>query len=118
MKQEVIMVNSSILERVRPGMEVRSADGKMLGRISEVWLGSDPVSSTARCDEDVCSRLEVRREDAATYIPYNAIASVSGKIVTLAVDAATVSEKGWYRKPLWIQDETPPPGQLYHFPGG
>ncbi len=112
------MADSSILERIRPGMEVRSADGKTLGKVNEIWLGSDPINSSARCDEEVCSRLEVHRGDTTTYIPYNAIANVSGKVVTLTMDAATVSEKGWYRKPLWIQDETPPPGQLWHFPGG
>ncbi len=106
------MVDPTLLAQVHEGMEVKSADGKRLGKIRRVWYGTDPLHSTARCDEDMCSRLEVQQRHTTTYIPYNAIAEVSGKCVTLKVDAATVNEKGWYRKPLWIEDEEPSPVPL------
>ncbi len=106
------MADRNMLAQIREGMEVKSADGKQLGKIGRVWYGSDPLQRTDRCDEEVCSRLEVQQRHTTTYIPFNAISDVSGKCVTLNVDAATVNEKGWYRKPLWIQDEEPSPTPL------
>ena len=102
------MSHENMLTRIHPGMHVQSADGQLVGKIHEIWIGADPLHSSDRCDEEACSRLEVHHGAHAVYIPYNAIAEVAGKAVRLAVDAATVNEKGWYRKPLWIQDATPP----------
>ncbi len=101
------MSNDSIITRIRPGMPVQSADGQPIGKVHEVWIGSDPRQSSERCDEDECSRLEVQRGAARVYIPYNAIAEVTGKAVRLSLDAASVNEKGWHRKPRWIEDEPP-----------
>jgi hypothetical protein len=102
------MTSESLLTRLRPGMVVQAADGQPLGKVREVWIGADPRHSSERCDEDECSRLEVHHGASTVYIPYNAIAEVGGKAVRLSVDAATVHEKGWYRKPLWIPEEAPP----------
>jgi hypothetical protein len=102
------MSTESIITRIRPGMNVQSADGQLIGKVREVWVGSDPRQSSERCDEEECSRLEVQRGVARAYIPYNAIAAVEGKAVRLTLDAATVNEKGWHRKPRWIADEPPP----------
>ncbi len=102
------MSTESMLTRIRPGMHVQSADGQPIGKVREVWIGSDPRHSSERCDEDECSRLEVQRGAAPVYIPYNAIAEVAGKAVRLGMDAAAVTEKGWHRKPLWIVDEARP----------
>ncbi len=102
------MSTESILTRIRPGMHVQGADGQPVGKVHEVWIGSDPRASSERCDEDECSRLEVQRGAARAYIPYNAVAEVTGKTVRLTLDAAAVNEQaGWHRKPLWIPDETP-----------
>jgi hypothetical protein len=49
------------LDQIRPGMEVKTADGITLGTIAEVWVGSDPVDSATRWDDEVCSRLEVQQ---------------------------------------------------------
>ncbi len=105
------MSNDSIITRIRSGMQVEAADGQVVGKVHEVWIGSDPRQSSERCDEDECSRLEVQRGASRVYIPYNAIAEVTGKAVRLTLDAAAVNEKGWHRKPLWIADE-PPPAQF------
>ena len=78
------------------------------GRCARCGVGSDPRQSSERCDEDECSRLEIQRGAARVYIPYNAIAEVAGKAVRLTLDAAAVNEKGWHRKPLWIEDDPPP----------
>ena len=101
------MASGSLIARIREGMEVRTSDGVRLGKINQVWVGSDPASSSERCDEDVCSRLEVRQRDQRLFIPYSAIADVSGRDVVLGVDAATVDEYSWHRPPLWITAENP-----------
>ncbi len=95
------MSTESIITRIRPGMQVQAADGQPIGKVREVWIGSDPRHSSERCDEEECSRLEVQRGAARAYIPYNAIAEVTGK-VTLNVDAATVDERAWNAPPRWV----------------
>ncbi len=102
------------LGQVHKGMEVLSTDGVCLGKVKEVWLGTDPASTHARCDEEVCSRLEVHHrehliKDVVMYIPYSAIAGVSGNQVLLNVDAETANSKGWSYKPHWIEMEGTPP---------
>ncbi len=96
-------------------MEVQTSDGIRLGKVKEIWYGTDPTESSSRCDEEVCSRLEVRRgflRRDVLYIPYNAITEVLAGRVTLNVDVATLNEKAWNQKPHWIplgkQYDTPP----------
>ena len=101
------MTSENIVSRIRPGMQVHGTDGQLVGKVTEVWVGSDPRHSSERCDEEECSRLEVHHGASRFYIPYNAIGDVAGTVVRLTMDAAMVNEKGWYRKPLWIQDEAP-----------
>ena len=98
------MAGSNVIDitQIRTGMEVQAADGVKLGKIAEVWVGTDPRDSTTRCDEDTCSRLEVRVRGGPMYIPYSALAGVSGKSVTLNVDAATAQAKPWQYRPPWI----------------
>jgi hypothetical protein len=101
------MATDSMIARVNKGMEVRTSDGKVLGKIANVWYGDDP-SSGRRCDEDVCSRLEVHlpHRGGARYIPYNVIGDVSGRTVTLNVDEATVNNKLWHQRPTWLPGGT------------
>ena len=99
------MTTGSILTQVRKGMEVHTTDGVKLGKVKAIWYGTDPTERDPRCDEEVCSRLEVQRgllRREVFYIPYNAIAGVSGKQVTLNVDAATVNERPWNQPPRWM----------------
>ena len=98
------MAGSTVIDitQIRTGMEVQAADGVTLGKIAEVWVGTDPKDSTTRCDEDTCSRLEVHVRGGRMYIPYSAIAGMSGKRVTLNVDAATAQAKPWKYRPPWI----------------
>ncbi len=94
------------IARIRKGMEVTTADGQKLGKVAEVWAGTDPTASNPRCDEEICSRLEVHGGGVFSrkvrYIPYNAIADVTDK-VTLNVDAATVDERAWNARPRWAE---------------
>ena len=67
-----------------------------------------------RCDDEVCSRVEVHRgllRKQVLYVPYSAIAAVSGKDVVLYIDARTAGAKGWSRKPAWL------PGEIEVVPG-
>ena len=84
-----------------------SADAYPLGRIQHIWCGVDPEQHSSRCDEEVCSRLQVQYHGNTFYIPVNAIARVDWDEVVLTVDAATIEETGWYRKPRWIDDPEP-----------
>ena len=94
-----------VLTEIRKGMEVQFADGPTLGRVGEIWPGVDPPIRAEPCDEEICSRVEVRYGLAGRevwYIPYHGIAGVSGTTVVLNVDAATLNATGWRNKPPWI----------------
>ena len=101
------MLGGNVIDQVREGMTVQSADGHTLGKIAQVWIGSDPAMGTGPCDEDICSRIEVRQRDGTLYIPANMIASVAGRSVTLTADQALVNEHDWYRAPSWIPADDP-----------
>ena len=101
------MDTRTLLTQIKEQMLVVSADAQPLGRIQYLWYGLDPDQHTPRCDEEVCSRLQVQYHGNTFYIPFNAIAHVRGDEVVLTVAAAMVDEKGWYRKPRWIDDTEP-----------
>jgi hypothetical protein len=94
------------LGRIREGMRVLASDGTDLGEVKAKWLGIDPTSTSVRCDEDVCSRIEVRhgkgRQARTVYIPYNAIAEISNDVMTLKIGVETANAKGWARRPAWV----------------
>jgi len=98
------MAGSHLLAQVRKGMEVHAADGTPLGTIAHVWFGVDPLSSDQQCDEEACSRLEVRlrHRGGTVYIPYSAISDVSGKHVQLSVDPGGVHKRSWQQRPAWM----------------
>jgi hypothetical protein len=84
-------MNNNIMEHVRPGMMVHTADGHPLGTIAQVWFGSDPSASSPRCDDERCSRIEVHKgrllQRRVRYVPISAIADVATGQVTLKVKA-------------------------------
>jgi hypothetical protein len=55
------MASENVITQVRKGMEVHTADGQKLGKVAEIWLGTGPTATNPRCDEELCSRLEVHR---------------------------------------------------------
>ena len=101
------MASENVITRVRKGMEVHTADGQVLGKVAEVWVGTDPTASNPLCDEELCSRLEVQSgglfKRTTLYVPYSAIANVAADQVTLNLDAATVQERVWHQKPRWVE---------------
>ena len=89
--------------RVRKGMRVRSSDKADLGKVAEVWLGTDPTAANVRCDEELCSRIEVHHgllRKQVLYIPYNAIDTVGDGGVVLTVGEKKA--KGWLAAPKWL----------------
>ncbi len=93
------------MARIHKGMQVHSSDGAKLGKVADVWIGVDPTHSNERCDEELCSRLEVHHgllRKEVLYIPYNAIAEVSDEAVRLKVDEATAHSRNWSLRPKWI----------------
>ena len=100
------MANEHIIAQVRSGMAVQTADGQPLGKVAQVWVGTDPTASSPRCDDERCSRIEVRSGRLLTrqvrYVPISAIAAVTTDHMTLKVDAAAVDEHDWLRTPQWI----------------
>lgn len=99
------MARENVITRVRKGMEVRTTDGQSLGKVAEVWLGTDPTASSPLCDDALCSRVEVQSggffKRSTLYVPYSAIAEVAADQVTLNIDAATAQERPWKTKPSW-----------------
>ena len=106
----------AITSRMSRGMQVRSSDGVFLGRIADIWCGTDPKQG-GECDHSACSRIEVhpaaanllqrlarRRRPAgpALYIPCDAIAGVFGNSVELGVGGRLATER-WTDEPMWIR---------------
>ena len=110
------MAGDNILAQIHEGMRVHTADGQDVGKITQIWFGTDPSGSTALCDEELCSRLEVHHGwlgRTVLYIPYNAISHAAGTTVTLGVNAAEVQEKDdWHRRPRWFPQENEVGGGL------
>ena len=100
------MAGTQVILQVRAGMEVRTADDGKLGKVTQVWCGTDPDANTPFCDDELCSRVEVQQRGAVLYIPSNMLDRVSGRWVVLKVKAAEVQEHDWYRPPSWILGET------------
>ena len=104
------MANEHMIAQVRSGMAVQTADGQLLGNVTQVWVGTDPTASSPRCDDERCSRIEVQRgrllKRQVRYVPVSAIADVATDHVTLKVDAAAVDEHDWLRTPQWIANVT------------
>jgi hypothetical protein len=92
--------------QIHKGMRVHASDGTELGKVQAMWPGIDPTSASVRCDEEVCSRIEVRqgkgRQVRTLYIPHNAVEGVSGDVVTLSVSTETIGSRAWVIRPAWI----------------
>ncbi len=92
------MAPPSIVESIRKGMQVRSSEGKRLGKLIEVYNGESQVYLR------VVSAYERwkpwGRVGGGLYVPASAIAQVHGKRVILTMDTKTA--KGCTGRPSWI----------------
>lgn len=101
------MAIDNVMTSIHKGMDVRAEDGVALGTVAHVWMGLDPAGGQ-QCDEEECSRLEIHllHRGGTRYVPYGAIAGVSGRTVKLNLSAAAFNEKLWHRRPDWMPPET------------
>ena len=91
------MAGANMVEQVREGMQVRSSDGKRIGKVRQVH----------ERDADVYIRVAPKAswvfwkaEPTFLYLPASAIAEVSSKQMTLNMDANAA--RNCTRRPLWI----------------
>ena len=93
------MATRSMIAQIRVGMRVTSADGKALGKITQVWFGAP--TSCLPWEGEVC--LVGDRGDwgraRALYLPCHAVADVVGEQVNLNVDAALADAMPWNQPP-------------------
>ena len=82
-------------------------------------LASAPTATNPRCDEEICSRLEVTSggffKHRVLYVPANTLANVTADRVILSLNAATVNERDWVQRPRWMGEE---PDTYRGFPAG
>ena len=86
------MAGTTMVEQVHKGMQVRSSDGKRLGKVSRVWFGDAEAYIEVLLVPPWKAFLMAGADaDAALYIPAGAIEAVSkqalGSRVTLKVTA-------------------------------
>jgi hypothetical protein len=93
---------ADLSQQLREGMEVSTADGTKLGKISQVWFGTSVGGPTA-IEEETCFELHrviLGREHL--YLPCRLVSEVRSDAVRLSVDEQTVRETpSWHRKPTW-----------------
>ncbi len=103
------MASETSITQVREGMTVHTADGTNLGKVTRIWYGTDPTANTTRCDEEICSRIEVHHrnllKDNVLYIPYHVVGEIDSNNVRLSIDAATVYDHDWRQRPRWLGQE-------------
>ncbi len=71
--------------RVRLGMEVVGADGDRVGTVKDLR------------DTDFLVDRAMQRD---VYVPFDAIRSIDGDVITLTVAAGAVDQQGWPSPPL------------------
>ena len=101
------MATESPIRRVREGMRMVSSDGVDLGRVGQVYHGTEPADALEACEDE--TSIEVRREslgrETAMYVPCRAVADVIGSTVRLKLDLEAVTSGGWVRRPEWIGEQ-------------
>ncbi len=93
------MAGTSMVEQVRDGMQVRSLDGKRIGKVRLVH------TREAEVYVEVAPRSFRRfwgMEPKPLFLPASAVAEVAGRQVTLNIDAT--GARSCTRRPLWIPD--------------
>ena len=108
------MTRVNMVGQIREGMQVRSSEGKRLGKLSHVYGGESEVYL------HVTSALERwkpwGRVGGGLYFPASVIAEVQGKRVLLNMDTKTA--KGCTSRPGWIAANTRNYGPFIDYGGG
>ncbi len=89
------------------GKQVSTNDGSVLGTIISVRQGTEATDGASH-EDTLVVRGPVQNLADFLYIPSAAIARQSGQGVSLTVDAAQVTARGWRYRPAWLpQDDAP-----------
>ncbi len=98
------MTDGSPISQVRVGMDVVTSDGDSLGRVTQVYSGTEPSDPLEQCEDESC--MEVHRQllgrEFVDYIPCRAIADVSEDAVRLKVGTDAAGIQGWGSRPGWL----------------
>ena len=94
---------ADLSQQLREGMEVYTADGTKLGKISQVWYGTS-VGGSMAAEEETCFELHRGLFGRDTlYLPGHLVTEISGSTLRLSADEQMVRETPtWHRKPAWI----------------
>ena len=88
------------------GMQVTTLDGKVLGTISTVWLGKDAADHAAH--EDTLGVLPSGNDGKGMiFVPSTSVGHQTEHEVSLTVDLAQVSARGWLYRPSWLPKDAP-----------
>jgi len=82
-------------------MHVTTLDGTVLGTVSMLWPGSDATDHVKH--EDTLGVLPDAKEvKAMLFVPSTAIGHVMDENVSLTIDRAQVTARGWQYRPKWL----------------
>ena len=100
------MSQGSVVDQIREGMEVTTSDGEKLGKVKQIWYGSETLSSRTPGAEETCFEVQkglLGREKL--YIPCRFVSQVSGQTVQLSADSQTArTTPSWHVKPSWVSE--------------
>jgi hypothetical protein len=128
---EVGMAKHDIAGALQVGMQVRGADGQMIGTITDVWpdvgvgeswgaVGSIPMHGAEAADAGEYafseavpgegeSYFKLQPESGkALYVPFSSVTDVDGKTATVAVDADDVPGMQWDIMPDFLNVASAP----------
>ena len=92
------MAGANMAEQVRDGMHVQSSDGKRLGKVRQIHMREADVYLEVIPGGPFWKRWQV--EPKNLFLPASAVAEVSGRQVTLNMDAKAA--RTCTRRPPWI----------------
>ena len=108
------MTSVNMVGQIREGMQVRSSEGKRLGKLTYVYGGEAEVYLHVT---SVFERWKPwGRVGGGLYFPASAIAEVQGKRVILNMDTKTA--KGCTSRPSWLPTTARSHGQFMDYGGG
>ena len=96
------MTDAKVLDQIRPGMQVHTADRKKLGKVRRVHTREAESYMEVASEKALWKfwQLELK----ALFLPATAVRSVEGSRVHLQMDAKTA--RGCIWRPAWISVES------------
>ena len=97
------MADAALLNQIRPGMKVRTSDGKTLGTVRQVhWREAESyVEVTPR--GALWKPWQVMGKVQRVFLPGSTVTELAGQHVRVALDSKTARGCTWH--PSWIPPE-------------